>query len=104
MKSKVPKINSWGNPRTCVHGTWSTHPRNSSKKGEKILLAQAAFTKKKFWEELIVYFPFTVILLSHTASRNKILVCMPNEVNKTTQFNLEGCNVAVTGETDEVYH
>jgi hypothetical protein len=36
-------------------------------------------------EELITYFPFTVIWVSH-ASRKEALVCMHNEVNKTIQF------------------
>jgi hypothetical protein len=40
---------------------------------------------RKFWEELIAYFPFTVILVSDT-SRKKTLVCMRNEFNKTKKF------------------
>jgi hypothetical protein len=40
---------------------------------------------QKFMEELIAYFPFTVIWVSH-ASRKETLVCMCNEVNKTIQF------------------
>jgi hypothetical protein len=33
---------------------------------------------KNFGEELIAYFPFTVILVSDTTSRKKYLVCMRN--------------------------
>jgi hypothetical protein len=41
---------------------------------------------KKFWEEPITYFPFTVTLVIDMASRKKNLVCMHIEVNKTIQF------------------
>jgi hypothetical protein len=37
---------------------------------------------KPFWEEPIIYFPFTTISVSDT-SRKKKLVCTCNEVNKT---------------------
>jgi hypothetical protein len=46
---------------------------------------------KKFWEELIVYFSFTVTLVSDGASRNKTLVCIHNEVNTTIQFGRLEC-------------
>jgi hypothetical protein len=36
--------------------------------------------KENFWEELIAYFPFAAIL-----------VCMRNEVSKTTQFGRLNC-------------
>jgi hypothetical protein len=39
---------------------------------------------KKFWEELITYFPFTKISVFDTS--RKLLVCMDYEVNKTLQF------------------
>jgi hypothetical protein len=40
---------------------------------------------KKFCEELIAYFPFTVILVSDTTSRKKALVYTRNKINKTIQ-------------------
>jgi hypothetical protein len=47
--------------------------------GDKII---SEINYKRFWEELIVYVPFTVTLVSDT-SRKKTIVCMRNEVNKT---------------------
>jgi hypothetical protein len=41
---------------------------------------------KKFWEELIAYFPFTVILVFVMTSIKKTLVYIHNEVKKTSQF------------------
>jgi hypothetical protein len=41
---------------------------------------------KKFWEEPITYFPFTVTSVVDMASRKKTLVCIHIEVNKTIQF------------------
>jgi hypothetical protein len=41
---------------------------------------------KKFWEELIVYFPFTIIWVSGMTSKKKTLVSMRNKVNKTIQI------------------
>jgi hypothetical protein len=52
---------------------------------------------KKFWEELIAYFLFTVIISSDT-NRNKTLACMRKEVNK--QLNVGGCNVGITNGKD----
>jgi hypothetical protein len=40
----------------------------------------------KFWEELNVHFPFTVILVSDTTNSNKILVYLHIEVDKALQF------------------
>jgi hypothetical protein len=45
----------------------------------------------KFWEKLITYFPYTVTLASDTATRNKTLVRMHIEVNKTKQFGRLQC-------------
>jgi uncharacterized membrane protein YvlD (DUF360 family) len=44
-----------------------------------------ALENKKFWEERIAYFPFTVIWVSDTTrtSRKKTLVCMSNKVKYT---------------------
>jgi hypothetical protein len=39
----------------------------------------------KFWEELIVYFPFSTVWIFDTG-RKETLVCMRNEVSKTIQF------------------
>jgi hypothetical protein len=39
------------------------------------------YNNKKYWEELIAYFPFTVIGVSDT-SRKKTLAYMRNEVKK----------------------
>jgi hypothetical protein len=62
-----------------------------SKKGEKnYLLKQLSQKNKKFWEELIVCFPFTAILVPDMR-RNKILVGMPNKVNKLIQFSRLQC-------------
>jgi hypothetical protein len=47
---------------------------------------------KKFWEELIAYFPFTVILVSDTIRRKKASVRMRNEVNKKVQFGKLQCS------------
>jgi hypothetical protein len=44
------------------------------------------YYNKKFWEELIAYFPFTVILISVTTSRKKTSACTRKEVNETIQF------------------
>jgi hypothetical protein len=46
---------------------------------------------KKFWEEPIAYFPFTVNLASDTASRKKTLLSVRNEVSKTIQFGRLQC-------------
>jgi hypothetical protein len=46
---------------------------------------------KKFWEELITYFPFAIIWVFGMRSRKKTLVCMWNEVNKTIQFERLQC-------------
>jgi hypothetical protein len=46
---------------------------------------------KKFWEELIAYFSFTVILVSDTANRKKTLLYMRNEVSKTIPFVRLNC-------------
>jgi hypothetical protein len=51
---------------------------------------------KKFWEELVAYFPFTVILISDT-SRKKTLVCMRNEFK---QHSFGGYSVAINVGTD----
>jgi hypothetical protein len=45
--------------------------------------------KKKFWDELIAHFLFTVLLESDTTSRKKTGVYVLNKVSKTTQFG--GC-------------
>jgi hypothetical protein len=55
---------------------------------------------KKFSEELIPYFPFTVILVSDTRSRKKTLARMRNEVNKTIQFGRLQCSVGITDGRD----
>jgi hypothetical protein len=39
---------------------------------------------KKFWEEVIAYFTFTLILVFDTTNRKKTLVCIRNENNKST--------------------
>jgi hypothetical protein len=39
--------------------------------------------KQEFCEELIAYFPFTVICVFDATSRKKTYICMHNEVNKT---------------------
>jgi hypothetical protein len=49
---------------------------------------------KKFWEELIVYIPFTLISVSDTC-RKKLLVFMHNEVNKTMQLGRLQCGYSV---------
>jgi hypothetical protein len=43
-----------------------------------ISASAGASDKRKFWEELIAYFPFTVILLSDMTSRKKTLIHMRN--------------------------
>jgi hypothetical protein len=53
---------------------------------------------KKFWEELITCFPFSVTLVSDLASRKKTLIHMPNEVNKTV--HLGECSVDITDGSD----
>jgi hypothetical protein len=58
-------------------------------------------SNKKFWEELIAYFPFTVILVSDTASREKTLVCTQYAVKRN---NLGGCNVGITDGTTYKAH
>jgi hypothetical protein len=45
------------------------------------------YYNKNFWEELIVYFPFTIILISDTTSRKNTLVCM----RKTIWFGRLQC-------------
>jgi hypothetical protein len=52
------------------------------------MLKERKTLNKKFWEELIAYFPFTVISVCNT-SRKKTLVCMCNEVNQTTFERLQ---------------
>jgi hypothetical protein len=50
------------------------------------------FGNKKFLEELIAYFPITLIWVSDTISgRKKTTICMWNEVNKTIQFGRLQC-------------
>jgi hypothetical protein len=49
------------------------------------LLLLDLISNKKFWEELISYIPFTVVLVSDTKSGKKRLVCMRNEGSKTVQ-------------------
>jgi hypothetical protein len=46
--------------------------------------------RKKFWEELITYFPFTVFWVSDT-SRKKTFVYMRNKVNKPIKFERLQC-------------
>jgi hypothetical protein len=47
--------------------------------------------KKKFWEEVIAYFPLTIARMSETTGGKKILVCTRNEVNKTLHFGKLQC-------------
>jgi hypothetical protein len=53
--------------------------------GFRLKLVLRNYTNKNVWEELIAYFPFTVIVVSDTTYRKKTLVCMRNEVNKAIQ-------------------
>jgi hypothetical protein len=50
-----------------------------------------AYNYKKFWEELVTYFPFTVIWIYDMTSRKKTSVCICNETNKTIQFGRLQC-------------
>jgi hypothetical protein len=58
--------------------------------GKKFLVYFPYF-ETRYWEELISYFPFTIILVYDRNSRKKALVCMHNEVNKTMQFGRLQC-------------
>jgi hypothetical protein len=46
---------------------------------------------KKFWEEVIAYFLFTMTLISDATSRKKTLVCVHNEINKRIQVGRLQC-------------
>jgi hypothetical protein len=64
-------------PRRCYSSLWNS---------------VASWRKyKKFLEELIASFPFTVNWVSDMTSRKKTLICMRNEVNKTIQFGRLQC-------------
>jgi hypothetical protein len=56
----------------------------------------------KFWEELITYFPFTVIIVFDT-SRKKTLVYMHNEVNTTIQYGMAAVLVLLMGVIYEIH-
>jgi hypothetical protein len=59
---------------------------------------------KKFWEELIVYFLFTVILVSDMTFRKTILVCISNEINNTINIVWEASVlVLLMGVMNEVH-
>jgi hypothetical protein len=75
-------------PYQAVFPQWAVH-----KKGRKVFLplTTIGFRDKKFWEELIVYFRFIATWMSDTISRNKSLVCVRNEANKTIQFGRLHC-------------
>jgi hypothetical protein len=59
-------------------------------------LSILSFLKKncKFWEELMAYFPFTVILISDTTNRMKTqYVCIMKAIK---QYNYGGFSVGIT--------
>jgi hypothetical protein len=55
-------------------------------------------SNRKFWEELISYFPFTEVLVLHMASRKETLIYITNKSIK--QYNLGVCSVADADGTD----
>jgi hypothetical protein len=54
-------------------------------------------TYKKFWQELMAYFPFTLILVYVTANRKLQYVSV---IKSIKQYNPGGCNVGITDEDD----
>jgi hypothetical protein len=57
----------------------------------RIIVLTESNNYKKFWEELMAYFHFTIIWVSDTTSRKKTVVCMRNEVSKTIRFGSLQC-------------
>jgi hypothetical protein len=53
------------------------------------------YYNKKFWEEIIAYFTFDVILVSNIPVETKLYYACAVE-----QCNLEGCSVGITDGTD----
>jgi hypothetical protein len=55
------------------------------------------YCNRKFWEELIAYFPFTIISVSDPSREKTLYICVMKPVK---QYRLRGCNAGITNGRD----
>jgi hypothetical protein len=74
--------------KTCYHSL-----QNLLSPGLYLTICRFKYVNKKFWEELIAYFPFIITLIFYMTSRRKIQYVYV--MKSIEQCNLRGCNVGV---------